>query len=138
MPLFPHILRINGPGGLVDWAGSEIPPEGLTVTEERPTEVLNLLDGRGVARFGQYSTLRRIRIASPEGFALPGPKAMILKAMQLGSVYGVTENLSDREALTVWTNVQVSAPPVVTRLGYDKATNTEYYSYQLEFIHTEA
>ena len=136
-PLFPHVLRIQTPGGPVDWAGYEIPPEAMTVAEERQTEVLNLLDGRGLARSSGSRTLRRLRIASPDGFALPGPKAVLLKALNIGAACTITENLTDREALTVWTNALVWAAPVVTRLGYDAGRATEYYGYQLEFIQTE-
>lgn len=137
-PLFPHVLRIQTPGGLVDWAGSEVPPEAMTVAEERQTDVLSLLDGRGLPRIASSRTLRRLRLSSPEGFALPGPKAALLKALSIGAACTITENLTDREQLTVWTNALVWAAPVVTRLGYDAGKTTEYYSYQLEFIHTEA
>jgi hypothetical protein len=136
--LFPHSLTILTPAGLVDLAGFEIPPEAIAVPEERQTEVLQLLSGRGVPRVAQDSMLTRIRIASPQGFALPGDRAALLKGLRLGQACTITENLTNREALTVWTNALVWAAPVVTRLGTDPHTSVEYYSYQLEFIHTEA
>ena len=137
MPLFPHVCRIQTPAGLVDLAGFEIPPEAIAIPEERQTEVLQLLSGQGLARVAQNSTLTRIRIASPQDFALPGDRAALLKGLRLGDACTITENLTNREAVTVWTNALVWAAPVIVRLGTDTRTATEYYSYQLEFIHTE-
>ena len=135
--LFPYRLGINTPSSGVSWAGYEVPPEAFGVTEERQTEVLQLVTGRGLARVAQRGTLNRIRIASPDGFALPGDRAADLKALQIGDVCDIYENLSNRYALTTWTNAIVWAAPVVNRIGYDTGTGIEYYSYQLEFIHTE-
>ena len=137
MPLFPHYLTILTPAGLVDLAGFEVPPEATARTTERQTEVVQLLSGRGVPRVAQDSTLTRLKIASPQGHALPGDRAGLLKRLRIGTACTVTENLTDREALTVWTDVLVWTDPVVTRLAYDPATRTEYYSYQLEFIASE-
>jgi len=137
MPLFPHVFRVQTPGGLVDLAGFEVPPEAVVSTVERPAEVVQLIDGRGVPRVASSSTLTRLRISSPEGFGLPGDRAALLKQLHIGHSCTVTENLTDREALTVWTDALVWVAPVVTRIGYDPGTNTEYYSYQLEFISTE-
>jgi len=135
--LFPYHLGINTPRSSVSWAGYEIPPEAFSVTEERQIEVLQLLNGRGLARAAQYGTLSRIRIVCPDGFALPGDRAGALKDLQIGDTCTIFENLSNRSALTTWTNAIVWAAPVVPRIGFDPSTGTEYYSYQLEFVHME-
>lgn len=137
-PLYPHVLTIRTAGGLVDLAGFEVPPEAIAIPEERQQEVLTLLDGRGLPRVASRSTLTRIRITSPTAYALPGDRAALLRALHIGAACTISENLTDRTQMTVWTNALVWATPVLTRLATDVRSGTEYYGYQLEFIHTEA
>lgn len=138
--LFPHVLRLSTPYGLVDLAGYEVPPEALATTVERPADVLTLMDGAGVARFAEKSTLTRLKLASPPDFGLPYASKRVLAKCIPGTVVTITENLTDRERLTVWTEARVSAAPVLSRLftDTDASEPEEYYSYSLEFIHTEA
>ncbi|GGJ65393.1 hypothetical protein [Deinococcus aquiradiocola] len=136
--LYPHALSISTPGGLVSWVGFEVPPEALQATEEPQTEVLTLLGGQSLPRVAQGSNLTRLRLASPDGIYLPGDRAALLKGLTIGTPVSITENLTARDRVRVWTNALVWAAPVVTRAGTDVATGTEYYSYQLEFIHIGA
>lgn len=137
MLLFPHVLRLQTPYGLVDLAGFEIPPEAAVSTVERQNELVQLIDGRSLPRVAERSSLTRLRIVSPDGYALPGDRAALLKKLQLGDLVTAAENLTDREVLTSWGLMVWGTPPLVTRIGYDPGSNTEYYSYQLEFITTE-
>lgn len=140
MLLFPYACVLSTPGNNVADLGASgsAPPEALTITEERGFEVATLLSGKGLARFGSRPTLRRLRLASPQDFAIPNTVAGVLKGLAIGDACQLSENLSSRSVVTVWTNLIVSAAPVVTRLGYDQAHDTEYFSYQLEFIQMEA
>jgi hypothetical protein len=135
---FPHVLRIQTPYGTVDLAGFEIPPEGSSRVEERPTELLTLLDGRSLPRRAPRSGLMRLKFSSPQDFALPGDRAAILKQLLLGDACVISENLTNRDVTTVWTNAIVfGTPPQLTRQATDTRTGTEYYSFVLEFISTE-
>ena len=135
LALFPYFLSVLTPAGLVDLAGFEVPPEALAVPEERQQEVLTLLDGSALPRVALASSLTRLKLSSPSGYALPGDRAALLKALRIGQACTISENLTDRARLTVWTNALVWVAPVISRLGTDTRTGTEYYSYQLEFIH---
>lgn len=135
--LFPHQLSISTPRSAVGWAGYEVPPEAFSALSERPIEVVSLISGRSIVRTRLYDTVRRIRIVSPEGFVLPGPRAGVLKDLEIGDVCTIYENLSSRTVLTSWVNAIVSAAPIITRIAYDPASGEEFYSYQLEFFHTE-
>ncbi|WP_407538873.1 hypothetical protein Q0M94_11900 [Deinococcus radiomollis] len=137
-PTFPHVLSMVTPYGTVDLAGFEIPPEGAARTEERPTELLTLLDGRSLPRRAARSGLQRLKFSSPQGHAIPGDRAAILKQLLLGDAVTISENLTNRDVITTWTNAIVfGAPPQLIRQATDIRTGTEYYSFALEFVATE-
>ena len=135
--LFPYACTITTPGNQVAALGPGTPPEALSIAEERGVELLTLLSGKSLARFAGAPMLRRFKITNPEGHAVPTNVKNVLRGLALGDLCQLSENLSSRTAVTVWTNLMVSAVPVLTRIGYDRATDTEYYGYQLEFIQTE-
>ncbi|GGR34135.1 hypothetical protein [Deinococcus ruber] len=135
--LFPYTCRIVTPFGTVDLVMG-IPPEALSAARERGSEIVTLLNGAGLPRTAEQNTVTRLKLTAPQDFGIPYAQKKILAQCGVGSICTVQENLTDREALTVWENAIVWAEPILPRLGGGQAAGDEWYGYTLEFIHTEA
>ena len=134
MLLYPYTLILDTQNGTVSWADYEIPPEALNLTSEVATAVVMV--GRTlVALPGQV--VRRLRVAPPATFALPAGRAGLLAALSPGESVTVRENLSDRTALSVWTNAVVASSPDVRRLAGGRQLGEEFYTYTLDLMHVQ-
>ncbi|UQN05447.1 hypothetical protein [Deinococcus sp. QL22] len=131
--LYPMILRIQTPLGLVDF--SERPPalEGVQAEAVRASELKTLLNGVGRFAVAGQITATRLRIQSGPNNALEYALARRLRGLKIGDLVSITENYTDRYALRVWTNAVVSAAPDVPHWGGGEGE--EYASFRLEFVH---
>lgn len=131
--LYPLILRIQTPNGLVDFDWREPDLDAVRAEEVRASDLKTLISGAGRFAVSSRATATRIRIESGPTNGIEYAQARLLRTLKIGDVVTLTENYTDRYALTVWTGCVVSAAPDVPHLagGY----GTEFAAFKLEFIH---
>jgi len=148
--LYPMVLRIGTPGGVVDF-GYLAPDLDAVTLEDAPAGGFDRLlketgvtpkqkecpeedeeSGDGESPAPPTPPGRRLRITTGPSNALEYAQARHLRALRVGSIVQVTENYTDRYALTVWTNLLVVSPPEVPHWG--GGDGQEYCSVRLELL----
>jgi hypothetical protein len=131
--LYPLILRIQTPLGLVDFDWREPDLDSVLAEEVRASDLKTLLGGAGRFAVASQSTATRLRIQSGPNNGIEYALARFLRGLRVGDACTITENYTDRYTLRVWTGATLSAPADVPHFA--GMYGDELAAFRLEFLH---
>lgn len=106
-PLWPLSLVIQTPYGVADFTAHMPDPNALRVRQVKEVRRDTALSGLPVVSVPEYAAGFELRLSIPEVTGVALERALPLQQCRPGDRVTITENLTRRDTVRVWTNAQV-------------------------------
>ncbi|AWT34584.1 hypothetical protein DM785_02705 [Deinococcus actinosclerus] len=132
-PLWPLVLIIQTPHGTVDFAEHMPDPNALRAVPVREVRRDTALSGLPILSTPDHLGGYQLRLSIPDITGVALERALPLQACRAGERVTITENLTRRDTVRVWTNAQVISPDSGNWIA-GNARDGDYASVVMEFF----
>lgn len=133
-PLWPLVLIIQTPHGTADFTEHMPDPNALRAVPVRDVRRETALSGLPIVSAPEFAAGHQLRLSIPEVTGVALERALPLQACVPGDLVTITENLTRRDTLRVWTNAQVIQGDSGTWIA-GTPDDGDYSSVVMEFFH---